>query len=525
MTRYRIADLIAETIRLNGGDRAFSVPGESFLGLLDALRDMDDIDVVTCRHEGSAGLAAVADAKLTGRPGVLMVSRGPGLFNAGLSLHVAQQEAIPMLVFVGQVDRGDLTRGAVQEVDGGRAFLSTAKWHTRLDRGDRAAERLARAFAVSQTGTPGPVVIELPEDALLDEVNDQATAFRLPRPGPTLAEVEEVVHMITHARKPLILVGSEDRSSEFRSSILAVAEAFNIPVMATNKCQDQFPNTHPLWAGQLGFFPTEANKAKMEATDLLIAVGTQMGDLDTLGYSAPSAATPVIHVFPDQGPLAHLRGATLPVLSGSRAFLIPLANKAPIELPDRRTWLKEIARLQSTPTTPSKSDIWSTSVAMIAQCAEMDAVITTDSGNFAAAVHANFRFNPEMMLLGSACGAMGTGVPSGLAAALRTPGRQVLAFCGDGGFAMTGLEMATAVDRAVNLKVIVCNNASFGTIAQHQERQFPGREYGTKLAAINFMALAQAFGFAGHRISRLQEVANLQEIIARPEIAIIEILA
>ncbi|EIG57878.1 thiamine pyrophosphate-dependent enzyme [Bradyrhizobium sp. WSM1253] len=502
---YRVAELVADSLVAHGIDRAFGVPGESFLALLDALRDRSDFDLVTCRHEGSASLAAVADAKLTGRAGVVMASRGPGAFNAALGLHVAAQEAIPLVMLVGQVDRPNLARDAVQEIDCGRSFDGVLKWSVRLNSADLVPEMMARAFAVAHAGTPGPVAVELPEDLLEEAAEGLAVRTNgLAHPEPGNAATERAAAALTEAERPILLIGGECRTGSFREVLVAFSEKWNVPVITMNKMQDQFPNAHPLWAGQFGFFPSQPHAKLLERADLVVAVGTRLGDLSSLGFAFPRQAEPrqpLVHVYPDSDAIGKRVQTDVAVVSGSHAFVSAMLAVS-AAAPDRTEWLRAAAAVRTATHgwprfgVPS-ADVFGHAVAAIATHFKPDGIVTTDSGNFAGWVHRIFSLEPTARLLGSACGAMGSGVPSGLAASLRFPERQVVAFCGDGGFLMTGNELATAVARGANLKIVVSNNRSYGTIRSHQERAFPDRPYGTDLSNPDFAALARAFGAKG----------------------------
>lgn len=514
---YRVAELIADILIAHGVDRAFSVPGESFLPLLDALHDNNQIDLVTCRHEGSACLAAVADAKLTGRAGVVMVSRGPGAFNAALGIHVASQEAIPLVMLIGQVDRPNLDRDAVQEVDCGRVFNGLLKWSVRLNARDLIPEMMARAFSVAHAGTPGPVTIELPED-LLAEAADALTARTngMAYPQASTAAVEKAGAMLALAERPILLVGGECRSTAFREDLVTLSEKWNVPVAVTNKMQDQFPNDHEHWIGQLGFFTSPAHAKLFDRADLIIAVGTRLGDLSSLGFAFPRQSSPrqlLVHVYPDPAAIGTHFESDLSIVSGSASFVRSLLD-LPAPLRDRRDWMKVAKTARSATHGWPKSgvpsvDIYGQAVAAIASHFRPDGIVTTDSGNFAGWVHRIFSFAPSARLLGSACGAMGSGIPSALSASLRFPDRQVIAFCGDGGFLMTGNELATAVARRLDLKIIISNNQSYGTIRSHQERAFPNRPFGTDLVNPDFAALAHAYGARGYQISDSGQVADV----------------
>ncbi|WP_312524995.1 thiamine pyrophosphate-dependent enzyme [Comamonas sp.] len=513
---YRVAEVVVESILKHGVDRVYSVPGESFLPVLDALVDEPRLDLVTCRHEGSAGLAAIADAKLTGTPGVFFVSRGPGAFNAGIALHVAQQEAIPLVMFIGQVDTPNLGRDAVQEIDASRAFNGTLKWAGKLTRPEQTNEVLARAFAVASSGTPGPVAVELPEDVLFLPANQ--TVATIPHAAVATCPAETAkacARLLASAKRPLLLVGGECRSAEFRADLQQLSETWNLPVVATNKGQDQFSNAHANWAGQFGFFPNESHLKLFSQADLVIALGTRLGDVSTLGFAFPKqdGTQKLIHIYPDANQIGKQFPADIGVVSGSHSFVSSMLQQLPAGSMEQ-SWREEIQTTQSEllqwlPEQIPDGDTMGHTITALAQHLMNDAIVTTDSGNFAGWVHRIFALGIHNRLLGSACGAMGTGVPSGLAAALRYPERQVLAFCGDGGFLMNGNELATAVERDANLKVIVSNNRSYGTIRTHQQRTFPRRVLGTDLTNPDFVKLAEAFGAKGFLVTDSKDASRV----------------
>lgn len=514
---FRVADLIVNALIAHGVDRAFSVPGESFLALLDALYERDEIDLVTCRHEGSASLAAVADAKLTGRAGVMMASRGPGACNAALGLHVASQEAIPLVLLVGQVDTPNLNRDAVQEISSGRAFGGLIKWSTRIDLAAQVPEMMARAFSVALSGTPGPVVIELPQDVLeLEAGLLSARVHGVARAEPSRAAVRQAAALVGEAERPILLVGGECRSAEFREDLIALSERWNVPVAATFKMQDQFPNDHRLWIGQLGFFTSPAHVELFEQADLIVGIGTRLGDLSSLGFRFPRQSPtpqPLIHVYPDPNAIGTRFHTDLPIVASAHPFLISWLD-VPVVSRARAGWIEAVSKAREAvhawpeQRIPS-ADVLGHAVAAVAKLFPADGIVTTDSGNFAAWVHRIFRFKPSARLLGSACGAMGSGVPAALSASLRHPNRQVIAFCGDGGFLMTGNELATAVARRLNIKIVISNNQSYGTIRSHQEKAFPKRPWGTDLSNPDFAALARAFGAQGYTITNAAQAADV----------------
>jgi acetolactate synthase I/II/III large subunit len=514
---YRVADAIVDSLVAHGADRGFSVPGESFLALLDALHERRDFDLVTCRHEGSAALAAIADAKLTGRPGIVMASRGPGAFNAAIGVHVASEEAIPLILLIGQVERPNLGRGAVQEIDSSKAFSGLLKWSARIDRAESVAEIMGRAFATAASGTPGPVAVEMPEDVLTASVDERpARIHGLAVPAASVEQAARVHELLAKASRPILVVGGECRTPEFRRDLQELVGLWDVPVALTNKNQDQFSNLDPHWIGQLGFFASPAHVALFSEADLLIAVGSRLGDVSSLGFAFPRQdphPQRLVHVYPDAGMIGRHFQTELPIVSSSHAFVrAALRHGKPAAT--SATWMARVAEAANRahgwqPANVAADDVMGHAVMALSRLAARDAILTTDSGNFASWVHRIFKMTPENRLLGSACGAMGTGVPSGVAAALRHPGREVLAFVGDGGFLMNGNELITAVDRGLNLRVVISNNGSYGTIRTHQQRHFPNRVSGTDLANPDFCRLAEAFGARGFRIEHADDASGV----------------
>lgn len=529
----RAADLLVQTLVTHGVDRIFSVPGESFLPVIDALCDEPSIDLVTCRHEGAAALAAVADARLGHRPGVLFVSRGPGMANASIGVHVAQQDAVPLVVFIGQVARPDLGREAFQEVDYARMFAGVARWVGQVLEPGQMSEVVAHAFAVACSGTPGPVLVVLPEDVLGQPGQGPAR-----RPGgralaaPAPAALQAVAWRLAGARQPIMVVGGEDRTPAMREALPGFSQDWQVPVAVTNKNQDLFANDHPHWAGHLGFFVSPSVSALLQRADLVLALGTRLGDVTSQGYTFPRQGPQpqaLIHVYPDPAAIGRQFVAEQAVVSGGLAFLQGLRQLPVPALPDRRAWLaqaaqaRELAHAWDAAATPA-GDVFGHTVQAIARQLADDAIVTLDAGNFSTWVHRVLRFRPTQTLLAAACGAMGMGVPAALAASLRHPGRQVVAFCGDGGFLMTGNELATIAARGAAPKIVVANNGAYGTIRSYQERQFPRRPHGTALHNPDFMALARAYGIEGFRITHARDAAaETQRALAHPGAALIEV--
>ncbi len=506
----RAADVVVESFRAHGVDRIFCVPGESYLALLDALHDAPDIDLVAARHEGGAGFMALADAKITGRVGVCAVSRGPGATNASIAVHMAEQDAVPLVLLIGQVARADLGRGAFQEIDYAKAFGAIAKGVWEVREAEQLPEVLARAFHLALSETPGPCIISLPEDMLSDAVAAAVVApLPLAQAAPSARDIEATMALLAESERPLVIAGGRATEPAGRAALQAAAEAHDLAVALAFKRQDGFPNDHPNFAGYLGFKIPPAQVEAMAEADLILAVGARLNDTTTQGYRLPRAPgpdQPLIHVHSDPDQIGAVFRTELGIAADPVAFLKALAAHRHERVPARQAWLKglsERARALAayTPSQPRDGVDFGAVVAAFARRAAADAVVITDAGNFGSWVHRHWPWQPGNLLLGLVGGAMGFGVPGAVAAALRLPGRQVLSFIGDGGMLMTGGELATAMHAGgqgrAALKLIVSNNRSYGTIRLHQERDYPHRTSGTDLANPDFAAWAQSFGAEG----------------------------
>lgn len=527
------AQALVEAMRLHGVDRIFCVPGESYIAVLDALIDAPDIHVVACRHEGGAGFAAVADAKLTGRAGVCFVSRGPGATNAAIAVHTAAQDAAPLVLFVGQVERKDLGRDAFQEVDYAKTFSDMAKWVCQAHDPDRLPEIAARAFAIAESGTPGPVVVALPEDMLEQPCAAEAAApGARPRAYPADADVGLIAERLARAERPVLIGGGLLKTPEARRALKAASEAWSLPVAASFKHQDLFPNAHPNFAGHLGYgIPPTLAEALADA-DLVLAVGTRLGDVTSQGFTLPRPGQPLIHVYPDPAKIGRVFPVERGVVCEPAAFVAALAERnAPPPPKGRAAWIarlhKVYADLAEWKPRPAEDGVefGHMARAMVDLLAE-DAIMVMDAGNFSSWAHRYFPFGERHVLLGCVTGAMGLGAPGALAAALRHPDRQVVALIGDGGFLMTGNELATAVKEKARVRLIVCNNGSYGTIRLHQEKRRPGRSIATELANPDFAALARAFGAKGLSVQRPEDCAPaLKEALAHDGPALLDVTA
>ena len=527
------AKVLVDTLVLHGLDRAFCVPGESYLAVMDALHDDPVIDLVTCRHEGGAAFMAFADAKLTGRAGVVFASRGPGATNASIAAHAAQQGAYPLLLLLGQVNNQRIGRGVTQEMDFTKTFADMAKCIEQVDHPDRIGEIVARAVRVAESGTPGPVVVALPTNVLEATTDAKPTSRQdPPRVRASEADVAAVADRLATAERPVMIVGGRAHLTAARNALRAASEAWSLPVFASFEHQDVFDHDHPNYAGELGIRPPAPIQEIVKSADLVLAVGTRMGSMASLGYTVPGSEQRLIHVYPDATQI----GANLPtefgVVSEAEPFLSALAaQNAPAASDDRKAWAEKAHAAYDSSSeldlrdSADGMDFGHFIPAMQAHLPD-DAVITSDAGSFASWMHRHYRFKATQTLLGSEAGAMGMGVPAAVAAALRHPERQVVALIGDGGALMTGSELATAVKERAKVRIVISNNSNYGTIRLHQETHFPGRPHATDLVNPDFAAWARSFGAVGLTVRTPEEAAPaLAEALAADGPAVIDVIS
>jgi len=505
-----------------GIDRAFCVPGESFIALLDALHAHPAIDLVTCRSEGGAGFMAVADAKLTGRPGVVLVSRGPGACNAAIAVHTAEQDAVPLILLVGQVERRDLGRGAFQEIDCRRMFGGIAKWVGEATDPDQVPELIARAYAMAMGGVPGPVVLSLPEDVLAAPCAAPLPPATIPAPAaPAPAEVARLARMLREAERPILLAGHAFDRPGAREALQAFAEAWRLPVAVSFRRQDLFPNDHPLYAGDLGLRNPDAQRAAFAEADLVLALGTRLTDITTQGWTWPAPGQRLVHVCAEPRFLGWLFPAEMALAADAPALIAALAAETPGAPAARAAWTARLRAVHAAdaavlPARHADGVAFAEVARLIGAVAAKDAIVTLDAGTFGAPFYRKVTWRPPQRLLAPISGAMGFGVPAGVAAALRFPGRQVIAAVGDGGALMTGGEFAVAVARGAPLKMVLSDNGAYGSIRIHQERAHPGRVSGTMLDNPDFAALCAAFRVPVTRIGNETELPALAAALAAP---------
>ena len=509
MTTTNGGRLLVEALEANGIRHASCVPGESFLPILDALRD-SRIALTVCRQEGGAAMMAEAWGKLTGLPGVCFVTRGPGATNAAAGVHVAMQDSTPMILFVGQVERAFLGREAFQEVDYVRMFQGLAKWAAEIPDAERVPEFVARAFAMALSGRPGPVVLSLPEDILSAEVPARAPVLVTPvEPQIGLSDLAALRRLLVGATRPVMILGGTGWSAEARARIHRFAEIWEMPVAVSFRRQSLFDHTHPCFAGVVGIGIDPALKTRIETADLVLLVDERLSEMPSQGYTLLDVPLPrqkLVHVFPGPDEIGRVYRPTLGIVSGPNAFAAALVGLEPAI--GAKRWAGEAAaahaayRAFSDAPAPTPGAVQMREVIEVVRARlPADAVITNGAGNFATWVHRFHRFRQAHTQLAPTSGSMGYGFPAALAAKRLDPERVVLCVAGDGDFLMTGQELATAAQYGVAVKIIVVDNGIYGTIRMHQERAFPGRHHGSDLTNPDFAAYARAFGAAAWTVT------------------------
>ncbi len=523
--------ILIDQLHTHGVTAVFCVPGESYLAALDAFHDTPHIRLISCRHEEGAGFMAEAWGKLTGNPGVAFVTRGPGACNVSIAVHTAFQDSSPMILFVGQAERSSLGREAFQEVDVKGMFGWTAKWAGEIQSIERIPELVSRAFHIATSGRPGPVVLSLPEDMLTDcGVVDVVKRYNPVRIAPDPRDLRALHEQLVSARQPLMIVGGGGWNEQASSDIVAFAESYRLPTCCTFRCQDIFDNTHDLYIGDLGYALDPALRARVRQADLLIAVGTRLGEVTTGNYiniKPPRSTQKLVHVYPGIEELGRVFQPDLSINSSMVEFAAAARLLPPIDDISWYSW-KNGARLDYLRSLepvhcPGNVDMYQV-VKTLAARMPKDTIITTDAGNFSGWPQRFFQFQQYRAQLGPTNGAMGYGVPAALAAKVAKPDRETVCFVGDGGFLMTGQELATAMHYGLNPIILVINNGLYGTIRMHQEREYPGRITGTELTNPNFAEMAKAFGAFGATVTRTEDFAlALEEALSSKCAAVIDL--
>ncbi|HWT09767.1 MAG TPA: thiamine pyrophosphate-dependent enzyme [Roseomonas sp.] len=521
-----VGRLVAESLVAHGADLVFSVPGESFLGLTDAITDLPALRLIVCRHEGGASYMAVADGRMRGgRAGLCLVSRGPGVSNAMIGLHTAFHDAVPMVLLIGQVERRDMGRGALQEQNYAKLLADTTKAVIEVNLPSQASEAIARAYHLAESGTPGPVAVVLPEDLFDDDAAGLPVAAPRTRPLPQAgaAQLSLLADRLAAAERPLVLAGSAmDGAPERLAALARFAEAWMLPVAPTHRWPHLFDSRHPHYAGYVGNRVQPKLMAAMKEADLVVALGERLTDVVSQSYSFPAAPdpqVPVVHVWPDPQELNRVFNVDMPIVADPASVVAALMERsAPPAPAGRAAWIARLHGIHRELTAPvhePATDGVNFAAVCIALARRMapDAILSTDAGNFTSFVHRYIPFGPGNIFLGSAVGGMGPAVPMAVAATLRHPGRQAIAIVGDGGVLMTGNEIATARRHGTAPVIVIADNGTYGSIGMHHANRYPGRPVAAAADLVNpdFAVWAQAFGAVGFTIASEADIEPVLE--------------
>ncbi|NDW54722.1 thiamine pyrophosphate-binding protein [Aliiroseovarius sp. PrR006] len=523
--------ILVDHLKTEGVSRVFSVPGESFLAALDGLYD-SGIENVVCRQEGGAAMMAEAHGKLTGAPGVLFVTRGPGATNASAGIHVAMQDATPLVVFVGQIARGHRDRGAFQEVDYRAFFGPLAKWSCEVDQTERLPEYLARAFHVARTGRPGPVVIALPEDMLSDmaDVPDRP-AVPATQGNVSSADAGAMLSTIGASARPLLIAGGPGWTADAGAALMDFAATNDLPVATAFRRQDYVDNRHPNYVGDLGLGINPALKAMFDEADTLVVLGSRLGDIVTGSYEMldpMQTGKRIVHVYPCAEELGRVYHADQTVLATGPAAVEALSAQPTLSATPWAEWMQQgraaYDAFQTPVETPGPVKL-ERIMHWLSDTLPNDTIMTNGAGNYATWLHRYFRFKEYGTQLAPTSGSMGYGFPAAVAASLQHPDRTVIAWLGDGEFQMTLNEMSTAVQHGAKPIAIIVNNGRYGTIRMHQERTYPARVSGTDMANPDFADLARAYGGHGETVTRDEDFeAAFRRAEASGKLAVIELV-
>jgi acetolactate synthase-1/2/3 large subunit len=530
--------VVVDQLVIHGADLVFCVPGESYLAVLDALYDARDrIRLINARHEAGAANMAEAYGKLTGRPGLALVTRGPGACHAAIGVHTAAQDSTPMVLLVGQIPRRLADREAFQEVDYRQMFGPLAKWVAQIDQAERIPEYLARAFHVATSGRPGPVVLALPEDLLGDAVTvADATPYAALQPAPGPADLARLRELLEAAQRPLLVIGGSRWTDAACAQLQAFAEAWDIPTTTAFRRMYLIDNKSPVYAGDFGLAPVPSLPGRLRDADLVIAVGTRLAGITTRDHATLEALQPrpaLVHVYPDADELGRVIRPQLGIVAGPAAFaaaLAALATVATVATPRPARWTAWTRAANADFVANLEPSAYDGALDMGRALADLrarlprDTIVTLDAGNHTGWPMRYLSFGRPGRLLGPISGAMGYGAPAAVAASLMHPGRLVVGFVGDGGFMMSGQELATAVQHGARPILVVFNNASYGTIRMHQEREYPGRSIATELQNPDFAALARAYGAHGELVTQTAEfLPAFERAVASGRAALIEL--
>jgi acetolactate synthase-1/2/3 large subunit len=523
--------LIVEALEANGVERIFCVPGESYLAVLDALHD-SPIKTIVCRQEGGAAMMADMEGRLTGKPGICFVTRGPGATNASAGVHIAMQDSIPMLLFIGQIAGHAREREAFQEVNYKRFFGDIAKWVVEIDRAERIPELLTRAFAVATSGRPGPVVISLPEDMLVSEADAPKALPATPvETAPGVAELDALENLLRSAKSPLAILGGTRWNAEAVANMKTIAEHWALPVGVSFRRQMLFDHLHSNYIGDIGIGPNPKLAQAVKEADLVLLIGGRFGEMPSSDYTLIKSPYPdqkLVHVHADANELGRVYRPEIAINASPKAFVKAFAKRKGLKDP---AWEDRTAHLHKAYldwSTPPESGPGPVQMGPIMNYLESvlpdDAIMTNGAGNYATWLHRFHRFRRYGTQGAPTSGSMGYGLPAAVGAKALHPDRMVVCFAGDGCFMMHGQEFATAVQYNLPIIVLVINNGIYGTIRMHQEREYPGRVSGTDLNNPDFAALARAYGGHGETVEKTEDFASaFERARASGKPAIIEI--
>jgi acetolactate synthase-1/2/3 large subunit len=527
-SRIKAGDAAVEVLYRAGVRRFYTVPGESFLEVIDAVERHPELSLVSTRHESGASFMAEADAKLTGVPAVAMATRGVGASNLAIGVHTAHQDSTPMVVLLGQVETPFLGREAFQEVDLPAFYAPITKWAATVHRADRLAEFIAKGLRIATSGRPGPVMLALPADMLSEDVptpDDRLGATHQLQPVPGPEESRWIAHRIAEARRPVLIAGGGARHA--REELVAFAEAFGVGVYSAFRRQDVFPNEHPQYLGHLTLGTPPETLRALEEADFVLVLGCRLDEVTTQSYEFPRAEQATIQVDIDASELGAVLSLERGIVADPRAALTTVLVHAPSSAPSRDWVDYHHAYLDSSSIPASRAEDGIDPSQVIAALQEVlpeDAVLTNDAGNFSGFLHRYWRYNEARTQLAPANGAMGYGVPAAVAAKLAAPERRVVALAGDGGFLMSGQEIETAVRYGTPILVVVFRNRMHGTIAMHQAREL-GRTAGVEIGDVDLAGYARSLGAAGHTVRDPDElVPTLEEALASESVALVEVV-
>lgn len=519
-----VAQLVADSLEAHTIDQVFCVPGESYIGLTSALVEREKVHIIVCRHEAGAAFMATADGRLQNRAGVVLVSRGPGLANGLIAIHSAYHDATPLVVIIGQVERADFGRLALQEQNYSLLLADITKSVIEVNQPEMASEAIARAFHIAESSTQGPVAVVIPED-LFDEETRAPVIMPAPKlsSSPRQEDLDKLAEMISRAERPLILVGgallAESLDNvDVLNDLNTLSESWVLPISPTHRRPQLFDSKHPNYGGYMGIRVPSSLLDHMKKTDLMVVLGERMTDTVSQSYKFPSAPKPqffMAHIWPDADEIGRVWHPNLGIPASPHDVIKGLLNKSiPKDINKRKNWVetlnKEHNKLLSKEWNPTSDGVnFAAVVCEVDKYLEKDATITSDAGNFGSFIHRYIGFGQKHVFLSSVVGAMGSGMPMAVAAGLRRPGKQTVCFIGDGGVLMMGNEIATAVQYGVNPIIIIADNSMYGTIGMHSYVRYPNKPFmqGTKLTNPDFATWARSFGAEGITIQTEADVS------------------